>query len=163
MIYFSNIKTKICLEEKKIRRNYYVRTNELWKTNEIGTLFDDLEKNFFRSSATQKMSMKTDIIEKEDAFVLESELPGFEKEDINIDISGGLLTIKANHKEEKEEKDEKGNYIRKERSFGSYFRSFNVEKVKLEDIKAEYTNGILKLTLPKLDKDVPQTRRIEVQ
>ncbi len=133
------------------------------KPMRLAHYFDDLEKNFFRSSATQKMSMKTDIIEKEDAFVLESELPGFQKEDINIDISGGLLTIKANHKEEKEEKDEKGNYIRKERSFGSYFRSFNVEKVKLEDIKAEYTNGILKLTLPKLDKDIPQTRRIEVQ
>ena len=98
--------------------------------------------------------MKTDIHEKDGNYLIEMELPGYAKEDIKADLKDGYLTISAVRNETKEEKDAKGNCVRKERYTGSCNRSFYVgEQVSQEDIKAAFTDGILKLQVP---KDVPK-------
>lgn len=106
---------------------------------------------------------RTDIKDEGDRFVMETEMPGFDKKDINIDINGDVLTLSAKHETNTEDKDEKGKYIRRERSFGSYKRSFDLTGVDAQNIDAEYTNGILTLTLPKKQPETPTSRRLEVR
>ena len=74
-----------------------------------------------------------------------------------------MLTISAEHKEEKEEKDEQGNYLRRERRYGSFSRSFDVSGIDEKGITAAYENGILKLTLPKAMPAVEPTHRIAIE
>lgn len=125
--------------------------------------FDDFEKNFFRGFDSAFSDFRTDIIDKGDKFMLSAELPGFAKEDISVDINENMLTISANHKEEKDEKDDKGNYIRRERSYGTYTRSFDISNIKAEEISAEYKNGVLELSMPKIDVTPPKQLKINVQ
>lgn len=89
-------------------------------------VFDNFERKFFGNSSANLPAFRTDIKDADDKFVLEAELPGFDKEDISLDVKDGILTISAQHKEEKEDKDEKGQYIRRERRYGSFRRSFDV-------------------------------------
>ena len=88
---------------------------------------------------------------------------GFDKNDIKIDIHGNTLTLCAEHKIENDEKDSSGEYIRRERSYGSYCRSFDISNIDEKAISAEYTNGILKLILPKKEKQQSQSKRIEIK
>lgn len=127
----------------------------------VSNYFDDFEKNFFGDFSPKMASLKTDIIDKDNAYVIEADVPGFKKEDISIDIDGQYLTIKAEKKEEKEKKED--NYICRERRCGSYTRSFDISNVKADEIAAEFDNGVLKLTLPKLEEEAPKTRRIEIK
>ena len=106
---------------------------------------------------------KTDIKDEGDHYLLETDLPGFKKEDIKVDVEGDVLTVSAERNAEKDEKDDKGNYLRRERSYGSYSRSFDVSNVKSEDIKVAYNDGVLALTLPKKTAEVPASRRIEIE
>ena len=94
--------------------------------------------------------------------MLEAELPGFKKEDIHVDIEDGYMTISAERSNETEKKDDKGNFVRRERSYGSFSRSFDVSSVKAEDITVEYKDGILTLTMPKKEENGPTSRRIEI-
>ncbi|MCR4640371.1 Hsp20/alpha crystallin family protein [Ruminococcus sp.] len=128
----------------------------LWDT------FNDFDKNFFGGSMPIS-SCKTDIRDDGDKYVLESELPGFEKEDIKLDLSGTQLTISAEHSTNNDEKDDKGNYIRRERTFGSYKRSFDIGDIDTESISAEYKNGILTIELPKKSPEAPATKRLEIK
>ena len=105
--------------------------------------------------------MRTDIKEKDDAYELEVDLPGFKKEDISLDIDNGYLTISAQKHDEHEEH-EKHHYIRKERYFGSAQRSFYVGDVKEENINAKLENGTLSITIPK-EKPVETKKRIEIK
>ncbi len=148
----------------------------LWSNNDI---FDEMD-NFFNDSfwgntcrspraARQFDStsglMRTDVIEKDDSYQLEAELPGFNKEDINIDLKNDTLTISASHNENKDEKDDNGKYIRRERRSSSYQRSFHVEGLKPEDIIAQYRNGVLTVNLPKKEAipEKEEAARIEVK
>lgn len=106
---------------------------------------------------------RTDIKDTGDKFVMESELPGFEKEDITLDINGGYLVISAEHKTESENKDEDGKYIRRERTFGSYKRSFDLTDIDTEGMSAEYKNGILKIDLPKKKPETLTVKRLEIK
>ena len=117
-------------------------------------MFDDMFRDpFFTSSNTTKL-MKTDIQEKDDKYILDMDLPGYDKEDIKAQLRDGYLTISAQKNTSNEDKDEKGNYIRRERYCGKCSRSFYVgDSIKEEDIKASFNNGILELTFP---KEVPQ-------
>lgn len=129
----------------------------------LSNYFDDFEKSFYKSwNANAISSIKTDIIEKEDAYLIEAELPGFEKKDISIDINDNLLTVKAENSSENEEKDDKGNYIRRERKYGSFSRSFDISNINAEEISAEHKDGILKITLPKIEELKPQAKKIEI-
>ncbi len=96
--------------------------------------------------------MKTGIKEQEGNYLLDIELPGYDKADIRVELKDGYLTVIAEKNQENDEKDEKGNYIRRERYSGSCKRTFYVgENVKQEDIKASFKDGILDLTIPKTD------------
>ena len=123
--------------------------------------FNDFDNNFFGSMPVS--SCKTDIRDDGDKYVLESELPGFEKEDIKLDLSGTQLTIAAEHSTNNDEKDDKGNYIRRERTFGSYKRSFDISDIDTEGINAEYKNGILTIELPKKAPEAPAAKRLEIK
>ena len=125
--------------------------------------FDNFTRNFFRGSNASLPAFRTDIKDAGDKFVLEAELPGFQKEDISLDVKDGILTIKAEHKENKDEKDDKGNYVRRERRYGSFTRSFDVSGIDEGAITAAYNNGILELNLPKAQPVVPEARRIAIE
>ena len=122
---------------------------------------EDLERSFFSNSGVT--AFRTDIRDTGDAYVLEADLPGMKKEDIHIDIDGDRLSISAERSAVKEEKDENGGYIRCERSYGSFSRSFDISGIRGEEISAAYEDGVLKLTLPKQTKTVPASRRLEIQ
>ena len=108
---------------------------------------EELERSLFSGAGLG--GFQTDVKDTGDAFVLEADLPGVKKEDIHIDIDGDRLSISAERSAVKEEKDENGGYVRCERSYGSFSRSFDISGIRGEDISAAYADGVLTLTLPK--------------
>ena len=124
-------------------------------------MLDNFERNFFGTSSNTASSFRTDIRDEGDKFVLEAELPGLKKEDIKLDLKDGILTISAQHSQESEEK--KNSYIRRERRYGSFSRSFDVSGIQEDHITAAYNNGVLALTLPKAQPVVPAARQIDIQ
>ena len=110
---------------------------------------DNVERSFWDCSISNMAQFRCDVQDKGDSYLLEAELPGFEREDIGIDLDGTTLVITARHSSESGEKDKDGNYLRRERKFGSFSRSFDVSGVDTEHISAAYKNGVLELTLPK--------------
>ncbi len=122
--------------------------------------FEEMSRSFWDN--TNVSAFRTDITEKDGTYVLEADLPGFKKEDISVDIDKDCLTITAEHKsEEKEENAD--SYIRRERYYGSYTRSFNVKGIDTEAITAAYNDGVLTLTMPKKEPEVPAARRLEIK
>ena len=126
-------------------------------------LFDNFERKFFGNSNASLPDFRTDIRDAGDRYVLEAELPGFQKEDIKLDLKDGILTISAQHSESADEKDSKGEYIRRERRYGSFTRSFDITGVDEEHITASYNNGVLELSLPKAVPVVPEAKRIAIE
>ena len=124
--------------------------------------WNDSEKNY-TGRTMQMNSCKTDIRDDGDKYVMESEMPGFEKEDIKLDVNGSYLTISAEHSTNNDQKDDKGNYIRRERSYGSFKRSFDITDVDENAISAEYRNGILIIDLPKRKPEQPVSKRLEIK
>ena len=138
-------------------------------------VFDDFfDFPFYDDKAERKLYghraanlMKTDIQEHDDGYTLEMDLPGFKKEEIQLELNNGYLTISAAKGLDEDEKDKKsGKYIRRERYTGSCQRSFYVgEDVTEEDIKAEFKHGILKLFVPKKEAKpaVEQKKYISIE
>ena len=116
--------------------------------------------NDFFGTNNAPMELRTDISDKGDAFVLEADLPGFKKDDIKIDLENDRLTIKAERHSEHE--DNRSGYVRRERHFGSFVRSFDVSGIDTSGIRANYTDGVLTLTLPKRPELVPDNRSIAI-
>ncbi len=112
-----------------------------------------------------KNMMKTDVKEHETGYEVDIDLPGFKKDELNLDLTDGYLTISASKGLDKDEEDKKGKYIRKERYAGSMSRSFYVgDGITEDDIKAKYKNGILKLSIPKKEaKAVEQKKHIAIE
>jgi len=125
----------------------------------VGEFFGDsfIPGVFKRESTT----MRTDIRETDKEYVLEVEIPGMSKENINLDLKNDILTISASYKQE--ENEEKKDYIRKERSYGCYQRSFRVDKVDNNAVSAKYEDGILTVLLPKLASDTEVTHKINIE
>ncbi len=129
----------------------------------------DIERAFFGDNFWNDRGFnalaefKTDIQDKGESYLLEADLPGFKKEDIHIDVDGETMTISAERHSNREEKDKEGNYLRCERSYGSYQRSFDISGIDEGGMKAEYTDGVLKLTMPKKQQTVSSARRLEIQ
>lgn len=121
---------------------------------------DDFDRSFFGENAMVS-TFRTDVTDMGDAFKLESELPGFNKDDIKIDIENDCLTISAERKFDNEDK--KPNFVKRERFYGSYSRSFDVSGINADGIEAAYNDGVLTLTLPKKVETVPASRRLEIK
>ena len=131
--------------------------------NNLFDTFDNFARDFFRRSNTDLPAFRTDIRDTGDSYVLEAELPGFKKEEIALDLKDGILTITATHSETAEEKGADGAYIRRERRYGSFQRSFDVTGIEEKNITAAYENGVLALTLPKAKPVEPEVHRIEIR
>ena len=111
-----------------------------------------------------KNLMKTDVRETENSYELDVDLPGFKKDEVNVDLKDGYLTISAAKGLDKDEKDKKGKYIRQERYAGACSRSFYVgTDLQPKDVNAKFTDGILELTFPKeAPKKEPDVTRVEI-
>lgn len=108
----------------------------------------------------EKNWMKTDVRDMGSTYELDMDLPGFKKEDVQIELEDGYLTISANRKHDVNDKDEKGNYIRQERYYGSCSRSFYVgENIQHEDVKAKFEDGILRLSIPKVESQKIENKK----
>ena len=136
--------------------------------------FKAMDKEFNRSFGRKnplfgrhaKNLMKTDVREHEDSYEVDIDLPGFKKDEVNIELTDGYLVVAAEKGLDKEHKDKEGKLIRQERYSGSMTRSFYVgDAVKQEDIKAKMEHGVLKLTVPKVENKpaVEEKKYIEIE
>ena len=103
-------------------------------------------------------AMKCDIYEKDGNYHIEMDLPGYNKENISVEAKDGYLTIKAEKKNEVNEEDEERNYIRRERSFGSFERTFTLGDLDQEKIDASFADGTLSIVVPK--KEVADNKKV---
>ena len=117
---------------------------------------DDIFDDFITTKKDQ--TMKCDIYEKDGSYHIEMDIPGFDKKDISLEVKDGYLTVKAEKSEENNEEDDKKNYIRRERSYGKYERSFYLGDLDQDKIDAEFSNGMLKIIVPK--KEVIDNKKI---
>ena len=131
------------------------------KTRNLANYFDNFEKAFFSDFPSTFSEMRTDILDKGDHFLLQADLPGFNKEDIHIGLNGDTLTVSAEHNDEKEDQD--NSFIRRERRYGAFSRSYDMSGINTQDISAAYNNGVLELRLPKANPQTSQQRQIDIQ
>ena len=136
-------------------------------------LFDDFFSDPFGMMVPQsrdplygkhgKNLMKTDVRETENTYEVDIDLPGFKKDEIDVDLKDGYLTISASKCLDKDQKDKEGKYIRQERYAGAMSRSFYVGDIQPEQISAKYEDGILKISLPKQEKkELPKSTTIAI-
>ena len=125
--------------------------------------FPDVDKALYGKHA--KNMMKTDVKETEGGYEVDIDLPGFKKDEINIQLDNGYLSISAAKGLDKDEQDKEGKYIRKERYAGSMSRSFYVgNAITQDDIKAKYESGILRLSVPKkAAEEIESAKRIAIE
>ena len=136
-------------------------------------LFDDLfDMTFPALDADRKLYgknaariMRTDVHEHDEGFELDVDLPGFKKDEIELSLENGNLTITASKALDKDEEDKRGRLIRQERYAGTMQRSFYIGKnVTEEEIKAKFEDGVLKLMIPKKDeKKLPEKKTIMIE
>ena len=114
----------------------------------------------FTRPFTEEWAPSVDISETEDKLLIKAELPGLEAKDVDVSISGDLLTIKGEKEKEKEEKDE--HHYRAERYYGSFQRSFQLStSVQADKVEATFDKGVLKVTLPKVEE--AKKKQIEIK
>ena len=130
-----------------------------------GDSFDDFITGFFNDDFFTPMAninnFNTDIKETDTEYIVEADLPGVKKEDITLDYKDNNLIISA--KRENEVNEEKDNYIRRERSYGSFSRSFYIDNVDKNSIEASFNDGQLKITLPKVNQSISDDSRILIK
>jgi len=131
-------------------------------------LFDEFERSVFSNIPSGKIpAFRADIRDEGDHYLLQADIPGFHKEDIDLDVKEGVLTITAAQEEVREtpdeEKEKDPRYLCRERRYGSFRRSFDISGIQEEGITASYDNGVLSLKLPKMPELAPQTRKIAIE
>ena len=117
---------------------------------------DDIFDDFI--SSRKEQYMKCDIYEKEGNYHIEMDIPGFKKNEISVETKDGYLTIKAEKHSEENEQDEKKNYIRRERVYGKYERSFYLGDLDEDNIHASFEDGMLKIE--KTKKEEVDTKKV---
>ena len=125
--------------------------------------FPEVEKALYGKHASHEL--KTDVRETDSGYEVDIDLPGFKKDEINIQLDNGYLSISAAKGLDKDEQDKEGKYIRKERYAGSMSRSFYVgNAITQDDIKAKYESGILRLSVPKkAAEEIESAKRIAIE
>ena len=137
-------------------------------------VFDDFDRSFFRNFGNMDRAlygkhaqnmMKTDVKETDEGYEVDIDLPGFKKDEIQLELNNGYLTISTQKALEKDEKNKKGRMLRQERYAGMMQRSFYVgEHITEEDVKASYESGVLHLMIPKKDAPkVPEKKTIQIE
>ena len=132
----------------------------------FGNAFDDYMKDTQRAlyGKHSKNLMKTDVKETDESYEVDIDLPGFQKDEVSLDLKNGYLTVSAAKGLDQDEEDKKGRYIRQERYAGSCSRSFYVGDIRPEDIKAKYEAGVLRLSVPKENtRKLPENSRILIE
>lgn len=135
------------------------------RRNLVSREFDDfgdfynMVDDFFNGSKKNLGSFKVDVQEDENKYLVEADLPGVDKNEVDIEINEGNLNISV--KREENINEEKSNYIHKERRYSSMSRNIYLEDAKSEDIKASLENGVLKITVPKEPKP-SNTKKIDI-
>ncbi len=130
---------------------------------------EELERRFFGAPfesyfrSADLAEFKTDIWDQGNSYLLEADLPGFDKKDIQLDISGDTLTIQAERHAQYEDSDKKNPYVHMERSYGKYSREFDVSMVDTDKINAKYDNGVLRLIMPKKQTAEPEARHLDIE
>lgn len=122
--------------------------------------FNALEKEFFQMPAFT--GFQTDVQDQGDSFLLEADLPGFDKNDIHIEVNDHRLTIKAERHSSQDHQAPNKSYLRQERTYGSFTRSFDIDSIQEDKISASYTDGVLRLVLPKKQEVLPASHQIEI-
>lgn len=120
---------------------------------------DDVFDDFLINKKDQ--NMKCDIYEKDNVYHIEMDVAGFAKEDISIEAKNGYLTIKAEKNNETNEEDSSKNYLRRERVYGKYERSFDLGDLDQDKINAQFNNGVLEITVPKKE-EIDDRKVIEI-
>lgn len=123
--------------------------------------FEDINRSFFGDNGLAEF--KTDIRDTGDGFLMECDLPGFRKEDLSLSLNGSTLTIRAERHSDFEDGEKKSGYLRCERSYGSYTRSFDVTGVDTAKIHAAYHDGVLAITMPKYVKPQQTSQSICIE
>ena len=125
--------------------------------------FDDVEKKLYGRHAAHVM--KTDVHENDEGYEVDIDLPGFKKDELNLRLENGYLTVSAAKGLDKDEKSKKGRIIRQERYAGAMERSFYVgEAITEEDVKAKFEDGVLRLCIPKKDaQELPEHKSIMIE
>ena len=121
---------------------------------------NDLYDDFFERRPRKREHMQCDIYEEDGKCIIEMDLPGVKKEDLNIDIDEGYLTISVVKSSNTD--DENKNYIRKERYFGKYERKFYVGDIDEKEIKASFKDGVLNVSMPTTKKELGK-KSIEIE
>lgn len=143
------------------------KKNELFVPERLipGDFFEDLGTDLWFPRMRRRLIkgniMKVDIKEDDKTYTVEAELPGADKKDIKVDYDNKTLTI--SYEKSEESKVEKENYIRQERQFESTERSFYIENIDEAGIKAKFENGVLTLTLPKVEGAVEEKKIISIE
>lgn len=140
----------------------YRYRNSLTRSNNDDNWFgSDFFRPFFTGDMWAQNAFRVDVRDEGENYLLEAELPGMKRENVHVDVEDGVLTISADRNGES--KEEKNGYIMNERRSGTFSRSFTLENIKEDDIRAEYADGVLKLTMPKAVEPKKQSRRIDIQ
>ena len=143
-----------------------------YRRNNYGSIFremEELQRRFFgegfgRAARSEGFSgFRTDVSDQGDSYLLEADMPGFDKDSIRLEVEGDVLTISAERHSEHEDEAKKGSFVVCERSYGKYQRSFDVSGIDTEGIKAKYADGVLALTLPKLAEVKPAVKAITIE
>ena len=142
-----------------------MRNNDLMDSYNPFREMEAFEKNAFRDffGSTDLAEFKTDLTDQGDHFLLEADLPGFDKNDIHLELQDHQLVIRAERHSRAEDKDQKDKLVRMERSYGAYTRSFDMTGIDTDHIRAAYQDGVLKLELPKLQQQEPEVRRLTIE
>lgn len=131
-----------------------------------GDYFDQMMNNFFDDDFFSPQnyfgnSFRVDLKENDNEYVVEADLPGIKKDAIDLSYENNYLTVTA--KREDSVEDKSGNYVRRERSYGEFKRSFYIDNVDESKVDASFNDGVLKINLPKLDKMKNTRRKIDIR
>lgn len=139
------------------------RKNEVAPRDDFFTqVFDQFfREDFFAPFTSVGNSFRVDLQETDDAYVIKADLPGIRKEDITLGFANDYLTIAAKRNDEIEEN--KNNYLRRERRYGEFSRSFYIRNVREENIDAEFKDGVLMVSLPKKEKTITVNKTIPIR